>query len=204
MPHDADAVRRFVAMANFYRKFFPKFSELSIPLNLLTKQNSTFNWTPQCQSAFDKIKSALISPKTLAYPDFNSEFVLTVDASKLGCGAVLAQNNKPTRYSRIHRNERHASGSSETSIILAPLFYYEFDNGSKKYFFSKKELGQWIADHPEFDKNRLVYLKGNNMLPQDFPHGHDSPFLRRIKANEDQINTCQVAPKRLCQCSSNG
>lgn len=32
-PYDADSVRRFVAFANYYRKFIPNFAEISLPLN---------------------------------------------------------------------------------------------------------------------------------------------------------------------------
>lgn len=87
VPNNADAVRRFIALANFYRKFLPFFATTCKPLNILTKKNTPFQWTTACQKAFEHIKDALTNPKILAYPDYDLEFVLTVDASKLGCGA---------------------------------------------------------------------------------------------------------------------
>lgn len=98
IPHDADATRRFVAMSNFYRKFIPDFSLLTLPLNKMTRKNTIFRWTPECQHSFDELKNHLTSPKTLAYPDFTTEFTLTVDASKTGCGAVLSQNDLPIAF----------------------------------------------------------------------------------------------------------
>lgn len=97
-PHDSDAVRRFVALANYYRKFLKDFAILSAPLNSLTKKNTVFQWSPECQTSFDKIKHALLNTSALAYPDYSREFTLTVDASKQGIGAVLSQNNLPIAF----------------------------------------------------------------------------------------------------------
>lgn len=97
-PTDSDAVSRFVAMANYYRKFIPNMSTIAIPLNQLTKKNAVFKWNKEHEEAFNKIKSTLCNPKILAYPDYKQQFTLTVDASKLGCGAVLPQNENPIAF----------------------------------------------------------------------------------------------------------
>lgn len=98
IPHDGDAIRRFVAMANYYRKFIPQFALISAPLNRLTKKNAIFEWSPLCNDAFNKIKKCLTKPTTLAYPDYQQTFTVTVDASKHGCGAVLSQKEKPIAF----------------------------------------------------------------------------------------------------------
>lgn len=118
-PTDSDAVRRFVALANYYRKFIPDFAKISIPLNALTRKNAVFDWTYKCQSAFDKIKSILANPKTLAYPDFTQEFVLTVDASKLGCGAVLSQNDAPIAFASKSFNKAESNKSTIEQELIA-------------------------------------------------------------------------------------
>lgn len=97
-PTDGDAVRRFTALANFYRKFVPNFALITIPLNALTKKKAIFNWSHECQTAFDHLKSILTSPQVLTYPDYNAEFEITVDASQLGVGAVLSQADKPIAF----------------------------------------------------------------------------------------------------------
>lgn len=98
VPHDSESTKRFVAMANFYRKFVPKFSILAKSLNNLTRKNVPFIWTAECQQSFETLRNSLINPETLAYPDFSTEFVLTVDASKTGCGAVLSQHERPIAF----------------------------------------------------------------------------------------------------------
>lgn len=118
-PHDGDAVRRFVAFANYYRKFIPNFAEISIPLNALTKKTAIFNWSEQCENAFNKLKSILTNPSILAYSDPESEFVLTVDASQLGCGAVLAQNEQPIAFASKSFSQAEKNKSTIEQELIA-------------------------------------------------------------------------------------
>lgn len=118
-PNSAESVRRFVAMANYYRKFVPGFSVITIPLNRLTKKNVPFVWNEEHQIAFDRIKQILSSPQTLAYPDFTQEFVLTVDASKAGCGAVLSQNERPIAYASKGFNRAEGNKSTIEQELIA-------------------------------------------------------------------------------------
>lgn len=90
-PTDKDATKRFVAFANYYRKFLRNFAEMASPLNNLTRKNTDFVWTDNCEKSFQKIKEKLISPPILQYPDFAKQFIVTVDASNTACGAVLSQ-----------------------------------------------------------------------------------------------------------------
>lgn len=112
-PDNADAVRRFVAMANYYRKFIKDFATIAKLLNQLTRNKINFIWSSQCQLAFDSIKKALIKSTKLAYPDFTSPFTLTVDASKNGVGAVLSQRDQPIAYASKSFNQ---AGSNKSTI----------------------------------------------------------------------------------------
>lgn len=91
-PQNKDEAKRFVATANYYRRFLPSFATKTAILNKLSRKNVIFEWTNDHQKAFETIKNDLISPRVLAYPDLTKEFIVTTDASKLGCGAVLSQN----------------------------------------------------------------------------------------------------------------
>ena len=65
----------------------------------LTKKNVPFHWTGECESAFDYLKTCLITAPVLAYPDFNKNFILETDASILGLGAILSQ---PQEDGKLH------------------------------------------------------------------------------------------------------
>ena len=88
-------VRQFIGLASYYRRFIPSFASVAEPLRALTKKNAVFNWTPECQSAFERLKDLLVSAPVLAYPRFGSdaEFTLETDASGVGFGAIQKQSD---------------------------------------------------------------------------------------------------------------
>lgn len=100
-PQNTEDVRRFVAFANYYRKFINNFAALAYPLNKLSRKNVIFNWDTDCAIAFNSLKEKLISSPVLQYPDLtdSNTFIVQTDASGFALGAVLAnQNGKPVAY----------------------------------------------------------------------------------------------------------
>ena len=93
VPHDVTTLRQFIGLASYYRRFVPGFAKIAAPLHALTKKDVSFDWTPQCDEAFCRLKDLLVTAPVLAYPHFGSdkEFILETDASGLGLGAVLSQ-----------------------------------------------------------------------------------------------------------------
>lgn len=63
------------------------------PLTELLKAKVDFVWSSECQQAFDSVKSLLCSSPMLAAPCFDKPFTLQVDASQVGAGAVLLQDD---------------------------------------------------------------------------------------------------------------
>ena len=61
---DSD-VRRFVGLANYYRKFVLRFSALAAPLTALCSPRASFRWGPAEQTSFDELKAALVSAPVL-------------------------------------------------------------------------------------------------------------------------------------------
>ena len=49
------------------RSFGLGFSHFAIPLHELTKKGVKFQWSNQCQDAFDKLEERLVSGAVLAY-----------------------------------------------------------------------------------------------------------------------------------------
>jgi hypothetical protein len=60
------------------------------PLTKLTKQKQCFQWTPEVEAAFEKLKGALCAAPILAYPKLG-ELIADTDASEFGIGGVLSQ-----------------------------------------------------------------------------------------------------------------
>ena len=61
-------------------------------MNLL-KKGQEYMWSSSCQEAFEKVKSVLLSTPVVLAPNFQKQFLLMVDASGVGAGAVLMQSN---------------------------------------------------------------------------------------------------------------
>ena len=97
-PHDAQAVQRFLGMANYLAKFIPHLSEMSAPLRELIHKDSIWSWTDKHTTAFNEIKNTLSSPPVLGYYDAKKPVSLTCDASQSGLGAACIQNSKPVAY----------------------------------------------------------------------------------------------------------
>ena len=63
----------------------------------------SFQWTEETAREFQDLKQAITGPDVMLYhPDWNAPFELHVAASKLGCGAMLAQEKdgvlRPVRF----------------------------------------------------------------------------------------------------------
>jgi len=92
-PTSVSTVRLFMGFCNFYRKFIPDFSNIIQPLLSLTKKNATWQWLPDHESSFLKLKDAFLQRPVLHYPDTNLPFFVMTDASLVATGAVLIQKD---------------------------------------------------------------------------------------------------------------
>ena len=93
VPRSRLDLQRFLGFANFYRRFIMNFSSIAAPLCALTSTRVAFSWTPEADRAFSFLKDAFSSAPVLAYPDPDRPFIVEVDASDSGVGAVLSQRD---------------------------------------------------------------------------------------------------------------
>lgn len=91
VPTNTTGVKAFLGLCNYYRRFIKGFAQIASPINKITSKNVKFEWTPECQKAFETLKGALVSAPVLSYPDFELPFQLYVDASQTGIGLTLGQ-----------------------------------------------------------------------------------------------------------------
>ena len=59
------------------------------PLHSVTQKDVTFQWSSECELAFQQLKEALVNAPVLAYANFSKAFTLKTDASIKGLGAVF-------------------------------------------------------------------------------------------------------------------
>lgn len=172
-PRSGDETKRFVAFANYYRRFIPNFSEIAQPLNKLTRKNTKFVWTKDTENSFQILKQKLAEPPILSYPDFKLPFIVTVDASQIACGAVLSQI--------LNGEDRAICYASKT-----------FTQGEKNKSTIEREL---IAIHWAV-KNFRPYLYGTNFIINSdhkpltylFALKEPSSRLTRIRLDLEEYN----------------
>eukprot|EP00842_Homolaphlyctis_polyrhiza_P001530 jgi/Hompol1/2378/HPOL_005977-RA len=92
-PTSLTEVRSFLGLANYYRRFVHRFSELAKPLTELTKKDCKFLWADAQQSAFDALKAALVSSPVCVAPDFSLPMHVWADACLVSIGGVLTQDH---------------------------------------------------------------------------------------------------------------
>ena len=92
-PTNVKQVRSALGMMGYYRKFVKDYAKIAQPLNNLFKKDTKFNWTEDCEQAFNVLKTKLIEAPILRYPKFEDEFVLSVDSSDYSIGYVLTQEH---------------------------------------------------------------------------------------------------------------
>ena len=96
-PRSVKALRGFLGLTGYYRRFIKNYGTIAAPLTALLKREA-FLWSPAATEAFLALKTALTSGPTLELPDFSAPFIVDCDASGTGVGAVLHQGAGPIAF----------------------------------------------------------------------------------------------------------
>jgi hypothetical protein len=80
-PKNLRQVRSWLGFCNFYRRFILNFSKIVKPLTNLTKKDQPFDWSKDCEDAFQTLKKRFQEAPVLVIPDQEEPFFLETDAS---------------------------------------------------------------------------------------------------------------------------
>ncbi|GJY60640.1 retrotransposable element Tf2 [Tanacetum coccineum] len=90
----------------------------SWPVPTLLKKNA-FSWNNEAQVAFERLQQAMVEAPVLALPNFKEEFIIEIDASRYGIGAVLQQRGHPIAFLSKTLAPKHQSLSAYEKELLA-------------------------------------------------------------------------------------
>ncbi|PNX92970.1 Ty3/gypsy retrotransposon protein, partial [Trifolium pratense] len=161
LPTNITALRGFLGLTGFYRKFIQRYASIASPLTSLLRKDS-FHWNPEATIAFNALKLAMTSAPTLALPDFSKPFILETDASGIAMGAVLMQDSHPIAFFSKPFCQRLQKASTYVrelhAITTAVKKWRQYLLGHKFIIFtdhqSLKELLTQIIQTPE----QQIYL----------------------------------------------
>jgi hypothetical protein len=96
-PKTLKALRSFLGLTGYYRKFIKGYGSIAASLTDLLKKNA-FLWSEVVEQAFQNLKVVVTNPLVLVLLDFNQPFVIECDEPGRGVGAVLMQNQRPIAF----------------------------------------------------------------------------------------------------------
>ena len=108
-PQNQSEVRSFLGSAQFCAKFVPGFSTISSPLWELTCTGKPWRWGTKEEGAFDQIKTLLTNAPVMAYFTQDAKTRLVTDASPVGLGAILEQEQPDGSYRPVYYASRKLS-----------------------------------------------------------------------------------------------
>lgn len=185
-PQDKDAARRFVAFANYYRKFIRNFAKISGPIVNLSRKRVKFIWSYECEQAFQTLRRALLTAPILKYPDFSKPFKAIIDASDFTCGGIQEYDgiDMPITYiSRSFKKGERNKPPIEKELLavhfaltqLRPYLYgrhfiIKSDHKPLVYLFNLKNpnsrLSRLRLELEEYDFE-IQYIKGKDNAMAD-------------------------------------
>ncbi|GBG88263.1 hypothetical protein CBR_g46829 [Chara braunii] len=168
-------------MCGYYRNFVKNYSTVASPLTDLTRLDTPWDWSDECEGAFKRLKHALMNHEVLMVPDPQKPFIVTTDASQYDIGAVLAQQDgkklRPIEYmSKKMPSKKLAKSTYERELyalykalvhwrhlLLGRFFYLRTDHQTLKWIKTQPALSdalkRWIEVIDQYDF-KLEYLKG--------------------------------------------
>lgn len=168
-PGNVSQLRSFLGLANYYRKFVKGYSDIATPLTNLTKKDHKWDWSCECQKAFEELKGRMMDQPVLALPNYELPYEVHTDASDFAIGGVIMQNGHPIAFEsrKLNDTERRYSVHEKemTAVVhclrlwrhylLGSHFTVKTDNVATTYFQTQKKLtpkqARWQEFLAEFD-----------------------------------------------------
>ena len=79
-PTNQKGVKECLGMVGYYRKFISRFADVARPMIKLTRKECKFEWSEDCQSGFECLKTCLTESPILKYPNPQKRYVIFADA----------------------------------------------------------------------------------------------------------------------------
>ncbi|GFW34770.1 transposon Tf2-8 polyprotein [Trichonephila clavipes] len=146
-PKNVKQLQSFLGSVNVYNKFIDSYAKIREPLNRLLKKDKQWEWTAECQTAFELLKNKLITKPVLQLYDPKLPLHVFCDASLKAIGAILKQ---PDNSGTLHPVSFHSRTLRELyppRINLLSISLLILSVGGFNYYNSTKKFLHLIIDH---------------------------------------------------------
>ena len=178
-PQNVKELRSLFGTFSYYRRFIHGFAERTAAMRKLLQKDAEFVWTKQHDTEMEDLKEALTTKPILAHPDFTDNaktFVLYVDSSKTGVGAVLMQEQPvkqkdgstkmmevvPAYGSKaLNQAEQHYGAYKKELLgIIYDLNHFRYYLQSKRFIICTDHKGlEWLTKTRASGNAAMVYRK---------------------------------------------
>jgi hypothetical protein len=168
-PTSVHQIRSFLGLAGYYRRFIPDFSKIAEPMTERLKKGVEFSWDQKCEDAFHTLRAYLATALVLVQPNVSKPFDIYCDASGIGLGCVLMQDNRVIAYAsralRTHE-QNYPTHDLELAAVIHALKIWRHhlmgtkchiytDHKSLKYIFTQADLNmrqrRWLELIKDYD-----------------------------------------------------
>ena len=156
-------VRSFLGLAGYYRRFVQDFSKIAAPMTQLTRKNQKFIWSDKCEASFKEIKNKLTTAPVLTLPQTGTDFAIYCDASRVGLGCVLMQNDRVIAYAsrqlKQHEKNYPTHDLEMAAVIFALKLWRHYLYGVKCEIFTDHKSLQHILTQKELNLRQRRWVE---------------------------------------------
>jgi hypothetical protein len=162
-PTNVTEIRSFLGLAGYYRRFIEGFSTIAAPMTRLTRKETKWEWTSECESSFQELKRRLTTAPVLTLPSGMEGFVIYSDASKKGLGCVLMQYGRVIAYAsrqlKTHETNYPTHDLELVAVIFALRVQRHYLYGSRVQIFIDHKSLQYLITQKELNMRQRRWVK---------------------------------------------
>jgi hypothetical protein len=152
-PTDVHILMNFIGLCNYYRMYVQDLNTIAHPLYALLKKDVAWTWNEEAQEAFNTLKENLSEFPILKRLDFKKVFILHINWSALGIGAILGQFDEEGKeyviaYASRNKNKvesKYFSYDGECLVIVWAIIHFKpYFYGTKLTLYTDHQPIKWL------------------------------------------------------------